>query len=231
MSSLFRRIINDAKLTFDRKNFANFKKNFLLLKQLVDQLTINDLNIDPELMSTTTFNCPDKAPCTYIHIYENDNISMSVFILNGNYTMPLHDHPMMYGILRGIHGKLKVQSFTRSQNLETNDGFIVVDKEPMKDVNVESESAVLTPVLSNYHEIKAIDGPAAFFDVLSPPYEKDIPVYGPRKCSFYRKITIPNKQFMVLENIPTPNHYYCDSAEFKLPPDFLKDNTTNLDEI
>lgn len=209
-----------ARQTFDNKNCENFKKEFTLLKQLVDQLTLADLNLNPELVSPHAFRSPEKAPCTFVHIFENENVAMSIFILNDSYTMPLHDHPRMHGMLKAIAGRLRIQSYTEQEDI-TVPGMrrtIIACPEPVKDVHAGTDTAVLTPTTSNYHEITAVNGPAAFFDVLSPPYDSNMPIYGPRKCSFYRKTIRDN--LLILEKVSTPHHYYCDSAEFS-QPEFL----------
>lgn len=75
----------------------------------------------------------------------------------------------------------------------------------------------LTPNESNFHEIQAVDGNAAFFDVLSPPYDDE--VGGTRKCSFYRRVSgdIGGVEKIFLEKIPAPYSYYCDLGLFDLP--------------
>lgn len=226
MSSLLQRVYHQAKKTFDRTNTPLFKTNFTLLKQLVDQLVASDLQIDKELYSAQTFARPQKAPCTFVDIYENDDVSISIFILAPGYTMPLHDHPMMYGILKAISGTLMVQSYTAIDQLRNPHiqygQTIKANMEPLKELTPKSDSAVLSPNECNYHEIQAVNGPAAFFDVLSPPYEADIPTHGPRCCSFYKKTVGEAANSVVLEKIRTPFTYYCDNAFYQ--PDFLIDD-------
>lgn len=212
MSTLFLRILKQAQKTFDRRSVVNFTKEFSALKQLLDQLTLADLSLNPELVSRNTFRQADKAPCTFVHIYESEYIAMSVFILDGNYTMPLHDHPNMHGILKGIAGHILIRSYSRLDISDTtNQQRIYAKSEANVNVNSSSLSAVLTPNVGNYHEITAVGGPAAFFDVLSPPYDTDIPIHGRRKCTFYRKIE--QGEILILERIPIPSHYYCDSED------------------
>lgn len=105
--------------------------------------------------------------------------------------------------------------------------------------------SIVSPTTRNIHEITATgNSPAAFFDILSPPYESEISLYGPKKCSFYRKIPFKptidsstrttshsnddedsdkSKQIAYLQQIRVPNHYYCDNIYYN-PPEFL----TNL---
>lgn len=233
MSSLFVKILRQAFKTFDQSNKATFNTNFALLKQLTEQLTIRDIQIQPQQFEAI-FRKPGRAPCTYVHIFENDIVSMSVFVMREGYTMPLHDHPCMHGLLRGLFGKLKVQCYTK-QPLKSSEPLYDPNSlevygyanEP-KFVDPNSECATLTPTERNYHEITAVGGMAAFFDILGPPYEAAIPIYGSRRCGFYRVTgakTLTNvasnagifeKQqlpLMCLQRIPAPRSYYCDTIE------------------
>lgn len=235
MSSLFARVVRQAFLTFERENGPTFLTNFMALKQLVDQLTPKDLNIDPVLLSNNYFKSdPDKAPVTYMEIFEHKTFTMSVFIMENKYTMPMHDHAG-YGLLRVISGTATIHSYslesdeaiTSEQQRNTN--IFPVIMEPAREVSAATESSVLTPTKCNIHEITASNnGSTAFFDILSPPYESSISEMGPKQCIFYRKVPIrqhpavnsPNRIY--LQRIRVPEHYYCDNVEYH-QPDFLHD--------
>lgn len=209
MSALFALAVKQALITFERENAPTFKANFLKLKQLVDQLTAKDLNIDSHLMKTSYFqNHPERAPVTYIDIFEHETFTMSVFIMDKNYTMPLHDHPG-YGLLRILSGMVHIQCYSydplRKDALlflpNSQRPLVSVIKEPSKIVSKSTGCSVLEPFKSNIHEITTIgDEPAAFFDVLSPPYESEISMYGPKKCLFYQRFETKSKS---ADNSPT----------------------------
>ncbi|XP_062550181.1 2-aminoethanethiol dioxygenase [Armigeres subalbatus] len=239
MTTLFARIFRQAKVTFEQTNADRFLSHLQNLRALMDQLTLADLNVDPAIVSHETFQQATKAPCTFIDIFENSCFTMSVFVLRENYTMPLHDHPRMHGLLRVVAGSVKIQSFTeidRREEIRNGDELrhVLVSVEHERIISTgKGESAMLTPAERNYHEITAIGGPAAFFDILSPPYNADIPVYGKRTCSFYRKLLLPGdganndgRKRMVLEKIPTPDHYYCDTEQYDTP-EFMLGSATN----
>lgn len=230
MTTLFARVFRQAKVTFEQTNAERFLSNLQSLRALMEQLTLVDLNLDPTVTSRETFQLSTKAPCTFIDIFENACFTMSVFVLRENYTMPLHDHPRMHGLLRVIAGTVKVQSYTEiDRREETRDDdkirHVLVNVEQERVISAsETACAMLTPTERNFHEITAVGGPAAFFDILSPPYNADIPVYGKRSCSFYRKLLLPSdgitndgRKRMVLEKIPTPDHYYCDTEYYEAP--------------
>lgn len=250
MSVLFARVVKQALITFERDNYAAFMVNFNTLKQLVDQLTSNDLNIPAELLTSNSFQHPTaRAPVKYIEILEHKTFTMSVFIVTNKYTMPLHDHPG-HGLLRVISGTAKIQSYTLEHPLQNTPHILSVIEEPPTEFSPKSGCSILTPTIRNIHEISATgNSPAAFFDILSPPYESEMSLYGPKKCLFYRKIPFkpmaptdsPNhnrntshnatdeeapaksKQIAYLQQIRVPNHYYCDNIYYN-SPEFL----TNL---
>jgi len=172
----------------------------------------------------------NKAPCTFINIYEKPDspFSVSIFIIDENYKMPLHDHPNMTGLLKVISGKLKAECYTQIQTDKEN-GLLekIVRVEEPKILSSSSEAAVLYPDRYNFHELTALDGPAAFFDILSPPYS-DISDSTPdaRHCSFFKKekIMVDSNGLnptVKLTQIPVPDHYYCDSVYYE-QPDFMR---------
>ncbi|XP_073838006.1 2-aminoethanethiol dioxygenase [Musca autumnalis] len=242
MSSHFGNILRQALKTFDRKNQSSFINNLGVLKQLTDQLSKRDILIHEELLRDSVYRIQGRAPCTYMHIFENESVSMSVFIMRGGYTMPLHDHPCMHGLLKVIHGNLRIQTYTPEVN--TGSDSMQFDMTKEKEVEVIQDEPImvtsdmgctlLTPTDRNYHEITAVGGVAAFFDILAPPYDADVPGIGPRKCTFYKAIQTSfleeqskcneetsddsicrkySKNRLKLERIPAPVSYYCDTTD------------------
>lgn len=246
MSALFARIVKQAIITFERDNYAMFMQNFNTLKQLVDQLTTNDLHISPDLLNAKSFQSSTRAPVKYLEIFEHQTFTMSVFIVANKYTMPLHDHPG-HGLLRVISGTARIQSFTLERpmdNMPSN--LLTVIEETPSEYSIKSECSILTPTECNIHEITATGyDPVAFFDILSPPYESALSAYGPKKCFFYRKVPLKStstgigvddsnsqnnscsgttavdksdpKKYAYLQQIRVPSHYYCDDIHYEAP--------------
>jgi cysteamine dioxygenase len=140
--------------------------------------------------------------------------------------MPLHDHPKMLGMLKVLSGKIRIQSYTKiNQEESENENYDIVSEDPAQILDQNSQSAVLDENHSNFHEITALDEPAAFFDILSPPYSDFHDIDGERHCKFYRKLmtskgTSPSR-ILRLEKINCPSYYYCDQVDYS-KPDFLK---------
>lgn len=81
MTSLLGRIVRQARTTFEPKNKPVYQKNFTILKELVDGLTYSNLNLHPEHISQEAFRDEERAPCTFVNIYETDLFTLTVFIL------------------------------------------------------------------------------------------------------------------------------------------------------
>ncbi|KAH8338264.1 hypothetical protein KR074_011967 [Drosophila pseudoananassae] len=216
MTTHFINVLRQAFKTFDRANHANFQVNLQHLRQLTDELTHRDLHLREELFRSLATN---RAPCSYMHIFEDERFSMSLFIVRGSSNIPLHDHPMMFGLLRCIWGQLVVQSYSQQFGPDDPMGYdphptmVKVNAEEPCLVTPDTPCATLTPRKRNFHQVAQTGngGVAAFFDILSPPYDADMPIYGPRQCRFYRPKTDGGQ--LQLQCIPSPVTYYCDVVD------------------
>lgn len=93
----------------------------------------------------------------------------------------------------------------------THDGNIIINSD-------SEETCLLSPDERNLHQITAINGPAAFVDILSPPYNgRD------RECHYYSIVaTVFDQQLnknitWLLENIEPPDDFWCDSSPYNGP--------------
>lgn len=78
-------------------------------------------------------------------------------------------------------------------------------------------SCVLNPDSKNLHEITCIEGPAAFLDVLSPPYFSDSDMH----CSYFKvtkseKNEQSDKVKLIVSKCPT--NFYSRSLRYLGPP-------------
>lgn len=84
-----------------------------------------------------------------------------------------------------------------------------------------SPACVLTPSDKNLHQISCIEGPAAFLDILSPPYDVNIFGYGPRPCTYFKVVrsklctestdVIEEVHLSIVESLPD---FYSSSLEY-----------------
>lgn len=231
---------------------GNFEDNLLKLKGLMNKVTSEDVCLDPSLFNPVnqgTENTP--APVTYIEILDDPNLTMGIFVLKSGARLPLHDHPLMYGVLKVVHGTVNIQSYSilteseqklnghssselitavQPSEIELSEESLnrqvtlVTRKEPALNVCSTDEACVLSPVSGNLHEIHSVNGPAAFLDVLSPPYGTDIPGVGPRPCRYFRELEESSEsnenrsvRLTKLLRVPPPQDYWSDTAPYLGP--------------
>lgn len=255
MSSLLIQLVRLAKITWDPRNAGALGSNVQQLKQLVDRITAQDLQLSPGLLhnssvspqqtpeqlrnpSTDHSSSPSSAtvspilsparrvaPCTYLSIVDEPNVTISVFILNESESeLPLHDHPGMHGLVKAISGQLLVQGYTA---LDDNNGtlsnqagtqprmsgIVPVRREEPIVIGEHSPALMLTPSFANYHHIRPVSGRAAFVDILSPPYHTEIPELGKRKCTYYQPVQDGDEY--VLMPTDCPSSYWCNEVAFE----------------
>lgn len=90
----------------------------------------------------------------------------------------------------------------------------------------DSGPCLLTPLQDNLHQISAVEGPAAFLDILAPPYNAD----DGRDCHYYRALQTveedrtdqqedeekKEKVTWMLE-IPEPEDFWCGPEPYPGP--------------
>lgn len=236
------RILKQTMVTFSHNhsrglvhlnNDQKFTQNVAEILRLTSCITSQDVFFEPHPI----LNRGGKAPVTYIDLFENSTASVGIFVLKRDaYTMPLHDHPSMYGFIKVIFGKIRVRSYTEMmvslpRNLfevssERGRRVIGVEMAEEFEANPDSPAVMLTPKEGNYHSITSVDGPAAFLDLLSPPYDYRT---GQRICHYYSEITPPstlgedgdNPSNRYLIEVDEPTHFQCDSFPYSGPPLFV----------
>ncbi|XP_021186573.1 2-aminoethanethiol dioxygenase [Helicoverpa armigera] len=232
-------IYRHAARTFDDRYKNDLTTNLNKLKLLMDSLKAEDLGYDDNLKDHQFWRKPNKAPCTYIEVFQNSQINMSIFVLKPGFKMPLHDHPHMHGLLKVISGAVNIRSFSEYPAQETVDPrefqrralkeaarlasgnpkrrklFAEICSDRICTDN--SDTCILTPTISNYHEIEALETPAAFFDILSPPYDTLIEGIGPRRCRYYFVSNQISTNLVELQETEVPKCFYCDQAPYLGP--------------
>lgn len=228
-----------ALLTFERRDDKTFPANLSKLKALMDVLKAEDFRFDNTLNDPATWKKPNKPPCTYIEVFQNSNMNMSIFVLKPGFKMPLHDHPHMHGLLKVISGAVRIRSFSEYP-LKEQVSLPEVAKRAVQEATrlaqgvhkrrklfaqvvsdtvcrQNSPTCALTPTTSNYHEIEALEMPAAFFDILSPPYDTLIAGIGPRRCRYYTVSNEVSTNVVELNEIDVPECFHCDQAPYLGP--------------
>ncbi|XP_049646579.1 2-aminoethanethiol dioxygenase [Suncus etruscus] len=210
MASLIQRVARQACLTFRGGGRAGprpkgFPENLSKLQSLLSQVRAEDLNIAPRLAATSP--PPKSPPVTYMHIHESPGFSLGVFLLKSGARIPLHDHPGMHGMLKVLYGTVRIscldvldgdregrpqpreprapppeQAFEPPLRPQERQALRAGVLRSRAEYTAASGPCVLTPQQDNLHQIDAVDGPAAFLDILAPPYDPD----EGRDCHYYR---------------------------------------------
>jgi len=249
MCQKIEKVLQLAKVTFSRsspESKINFKRNLKNLTEIVGELTGLDVGLEKCFMlaaakesQAQNKQCTSEmAPVTYIPICENTDISLGIFVVCEDKKIPLHDHPHMHGIIKCIEGKLKITSYTRKtpkydalpknwkkdkeMKKKIDRGFVFIAEETQRSIlTPETEPCVLEPHQLNLHEIHSVDGPAAFLDILAPPYNVDPHPNKEdqqlRDCHYFKDLGCAGQSYKWLEFSEPPSSFYCDTEDYQGP--------------
>uniref|UniRef100_A0AAY4ABU6 2-aminoethanethiol dioxygenase n=1 Tax=Denticeps clupeoides TaxID=299321 RepID=A0AAY4ABU6_9TELE len=234
---LIQKIADQAHTTFASADGKARPDAQAELVRLAGEIRASDLRIAaPKTKSSKPSR--HSPPVTYMHICQTDAFSMGVFLLRRGASIPLHDHPGMDGILKVLYGKVNIRSFDKLDRPADGecDGLFDPPLAPgaHKDAlwrstlrstgefSEESGPCVLTPLQDNLHQIRAVGGPAAFLDILAPPYD---PGDG-RDCHYFRVLEAAARsdeaQAWLLE-VPQPESFSCGAEPYPGPEVSNKD--------
>lgn len=159
-------------------------------------------DVQERMRALEVSNQQKQPPITYLHLFEDEEMSMGIFCLPAGATIPLHDHPDMTVFSRVLYGKLFIQAFDWVDGnegvapVQTNGsgghGAVMGSEDPKAPARhaklvvarvqgVSDPAAVLFPKYNgNIHTFTALTD-CAVLDVLSPPYNAK---FG-RDCTYY----------------------------------------------
>ncbi|XP_064790197.1 2-aminoethanethiol dioxygenase-like [Oncorhynchus masou masou] len=242
MTSLVQKIGRQALVTFRNPSLVGdkaFLDNQGKLQTLMTEIRAADLKIAPRKVDCASTALPHNPPVTYMHICETDQFSMGVFLLKSGASIPLHDHPGMYGMLKVMYGKVRITCFDRldkSTNVASDMQFkpplLPFQRDTLRrsilrsvgEFTEESGPCMLTPDRDNLHQIDAVDGPTAFLDILAPPYDPD----DGRDCHYYKvlesasdsedkKAEAQGQKEVWLMEVPQPSDFWCGGEPYPGP--------------
>jgi len=254
MCHTIEKVFNMAVSTFARRTPAT-EVNKSSVNQLVEatnRITAEDMGLhkSPTLKASVspvhTLDEPEaQAPVTYIPVAENNDVSVGVFIIKEGEGIPLHDHPNMHGILRCLVGKLRITSMTRTEGGPgemtsrmrssrqmiqkfSRGELLLVEQARTIYLTPESQTcAMVEPDSNNIHRIESVDGPAAFLDILAPPYniypEENPHDNQERDCHYFSEVAeVPKvnppegsgkpRKWVVMKDPPAS--FYCDTEPY-----------------
>lgn len=149
---------------------------------------------------------PGKA-ITYLHVHEEDDFSIGIFVLPPHARIPLHDHPRMCVISRLLRGSLIKTSYDwDDEEVQMPSSQMAAQQENKRlqgQARVRQARQVGGPIpvhgpvtfaltghQENLHEFEAGAAGAAILDVLMPPYAPD----NDRDVTYYRVRRLGDKR-------------------------------------
>lgn len=136
------------------------------LVNLVHRLKSQDLNFN---LRQYSLEGRTNSNVFVIPVYYDQYCTIVIYALKSNCTIPIHDHPGMYSILKALEGKLQIVGYAAIDGIKA-EGFINV-KQTVSRVIGPTENAQLTTPQENFHSLTAFGGSAGYIDILCPPYD------------------------------------------------------------
>ncbi|XP_043568242.1 2-aminoethanethiol (cysteamine) dioxygenase a [Chiloscyllium plagiosum] len=244
-TSLIQKIARQARTTFKLLPLAEagpgsapgpgaFQDNLSQLSSLLEKVKAEDLNLTPRRNQGPRQAGP---PVTYMHICESEQFSMGVFLLQAGACIPLHDHPGMHGLLKVLYGSVAIECFDKDDGeqaaagVQFNPPLLQGQRASLRRslrsssrlLDQASGPCLLTPRLSNMHRIEAPNGPAAFLDILAPPYDPE----AGRDCHYFKVLqpvpgkasspAPPEQEAVWLLEVPQPADFWCGGEPYPGP--------------
>lgn len=146
---------------------------------------------------------------TYLHIYEDANFSLGIFILPASSKIPLHNHPGMTVFSRVLYGTMHVRSFDWVDPSSHDQGAVLVHDRAF--TPGDAATALFPTAGGNIHQFEAITD-CAVLDLLSPPYATE----EGRDCTYYQPMGSPEQSGrIVLQEYEPPDDFQISSEPYR----------------
>lgn len=228
-------------LPIKKEKDSAFDSNVKSLEGVIHQLKCKDINLNLDKLDAKFWSKESKVSFYCMDVYLDKLLTMKVYILKPGTKIPLHDHPNMHGFIKILDGKVRIASYsettlkvmTTTTSLNKNKNKFAKTKENVAESKESKENtepqplyvtkmtenvfdpksrvSILTPRKGNFHEIECMDKPAAFFDLLAPPYNAE------RKMNFYNLEPIEKSNVFKMTLIKTPTTLVFDELPYKGP--------------
>jgi hypothetical protein len=140
-------------------------------------------NVLPQAKSSRNGVPTRREPISFIHVAENEDFLMAIFVMPPGSFIPTHSHPSTYVFTRVLFGELVVQEYD----------FLVPPSKVVRDRDIPAvkrqvsfsgtgEARYLTPSYGNVHSFEARSW-TALFDLIVPPYAAPN-----RLCRYYAPV-------------------------------------------
>lgn len=139
-------------------------------------------DVQDRMRALDASNQQQHPPITYLHLFEDEEMSMGIFCLPAGATIPLHDHPDMTVFSRVLYGQLFIQAFdwvkdgsdanTTATNGEHGKGGARAGRDnPNGDIDEDDHHAAARPAKLVVARVQGVNDPAA---VLFPRHNGNI---------------------------------------------------------
>lgn len=145
---------------------------------------------------------------SYIDTFSNQNVQKSYINWEKSSTSQV------------LNGAVKIDSYSieetdyDSEMCFSEENPLNAIKHPSLVVRENDPACVLTPRERNLHEISCIEGPAAFLDILSPPYDSDT---GHPRCTLYKAIGSNDNDKVKLVPMEPPENFTSENIKYMGP--------------
>ena len=236
-SSNLKEVVREAAHLLSKvQTNTQFEDSINKLAHRVNQLTLSDVYLKEEFIENQNRLRGKGHPNSlYISIFEDVYISVGIFILKSGTKIPIHDHPLMYGILKVLYGSVYIQSYSHINDIIMErknavclpskgyyyeeilfpDSHIKMYRNSPVILNATNDCVVVTPT-NNIHEVRAHNGPAAFLDVLVTPYFTFMKGGESRDCTYFEEVT-NDTETVILKKSKIPSDFVTKVIPFEGP--------------
>lgn len=188
----------------------------LRLREAVKEVSLDEVGLAVEAAREHAgLGMHASRKITYLHVYEDEDLSVGIFCLPARSRIPLHDHPGMSVVSRVLFGDLHIRSFDWDPNIPCSSSAervaLGVSDRVLRSTDVP---VILKPSSGgNIHQFTALTD-CAVLDLLSPPYSTE----HNRDCTYYMLKKIMDDGRVILAEYEPPSDFAIQSKEYQGSP-------------
>jgi hypothetical protein len=115
------------------------------------------------------FKPEDKRHWGWYPLIDTPFLRLGLIGLHRVFSIPLHDHPNAYGVVKVISGQVRAQQYQFAQITE-RDNTLVSLKRVSESVLSKGKSSVFTPSFRNLHDLESLSSRSVLLSMLVNPY-------------------------------------------------------------
>ncbi|CAM9139742.1 unnamed protein product [Discosporangium mesarthrocarpum] len=189
-----------ARIEEKQSLFRATEEDILPIKQVIDKITPEAVGLAPDAHNHIHPPSLDPGDVRYLHIAQDRDFSIGIFVFPPGSCIPLHDHPHMCVTSKVLYGSLKVTCYDRVDQSD-DDGVQVIPEVGATGLWADGKrrrwgqgllrsdswhdapyTCWLTSTVGNLHKLQAGADGCAVLDVLIPPYDMKCG----RDCTYYQ---------------------------------------------